>query len=407
MVCDRLPCPIYAVIMSTYLLLRNNKEAGPFTYEEIKELSLKPFDLLWVVGKSAAWRYPGEIPELKSFAPPVPEQVAELQVKKALKEENQEDLQGIKKTEPANVKSRENTNKQNTSPSKSIYVNLPADKSQSGISHSRAIYDANLQSDRDPAYDFSDLLKRKPNRAIRLSGKFLWVSAIIILFGTGILTGFFISDRRKIFSGAENDQKIRAIVKPAVTVPKKEVLPAEAKASVTPAEGSAPAYVDPSVNKLPVSGKSIRNAGKKNQKNNLVPADSLNLIQAHTTAVTDSVQKQNTGNITELLYQKIKAHPESYVSLVTGQYTTGIFGGISSIPITVTNNSTVMMDQVVVNITYIQNNEKIFKTESISFNDLEPGETVTIKAPKSTRGVKITSRIHLINIQKLDLNYSN
>jgi hypothetical protein len=35
--------------------------------EEIKDMSLKSYDLLWVVGKSAAWRYPGEIAELKSL----------------------------------------------------------------------------------------------------------------------------------------------------------------------------------------------------------------------------------------------------------------------------------------------------------------------------------------------------
>jgi hypothetical protein len=58
--------------MSSYLLLRNNKESGPFSFEEVKDMSLKTFDLLWVVGKSAAWRYPGEIAELKSFAPPLP-----------------------------------------------------------------------------------------------------------------------------------------------------------------------------------------------------------------------------------------------------------------------------------------------------------------------------------------------
>jgi len=60
--------------MSSYLLLRNNKESGPFTLDEVQGMSLKTYDLIWVVGKSAAWRYPGEIPELQSFAPSVPEQ---------------------------------------------------------------------------------------------------------------------------------------------------------------------------------------------------------------------------------------------------------------------------------------------------------------------------------------------
>jgi len=65
------------------------------------------------------------------------------------------------------------------------------------------------------------------------------------------------------------------------------------------------------------------------------------------------------------------------------------------------------MDLVVINIDYIQNNEKIFKTESLSFNDLEAGETVTIKAPKSPRGIKIATHIRIVNSRQLDLSYTN
>ncbi len=60
--------------MKCYRLLRSNKETGPFTSEELIEMGLKPYDLIWVDGKSAAWRYPSEINELKSFAPVVEEQ---------------------------------------------------------------------------------------------------------------------------------------------------------------------------------------------------------------------------------------------------------------------------------------------------------------------------------------------
>ena len=72
--------------MSTYLLLRNNKETGPFTIDELKKMSLKAYDLVWVEGKSAAWRYPGEIPEFKSFAPQVPEQPYDRFYKKTVPE---------------------------------------------------------------------------------------------------------------------------------------------------------------------------------------------------------------------------------------------------------------------------------------------------------------------------------
>ena len=65
------------------------------------------------------------------------------------------------------------------------------------------------------------------------------------------------------------------------------------------------------------------------------------------------------------------------------------------------------MDLVVVNIDYVQNNDKVFKSESLSFSALEPGETVTMKAPKSSRGVKIVTHIHVVNPRQVDLSSSN
>jgi len=60
--------------MKTYLLLRNNKEAGPYTAEELISKGLKAYDLVWIEGRSTAWRYPSEIDELKAYAPAVEEQ---------------------------------------------------------------------------------------------------------------------------------------------------------------------------------------------------------------------------------------------------------------------------------------------------------------------------------------------
>lgn len=60
--------------MSTYLLLRDNKQSGPYTLDEITAKGFKKYDLVWVEHKSAAWRYPGEISELKAFAPIIEEQ---------------------------------------------------------------------------------------------------------------------------------------------------------------------------------------------------------------------------------------------------------------------------------------------------------------------------------------------
>jgi hypothetical protein len=60
--------------MPSYRLLRSNKESGPYSLNDLVALGLKPYDLVWVDGRSAAWRYPSEISELKEYAPAVEEQ---------------------------------------------------------------------------------------------------------------------------------------------------------------------------------------------------------------------------------------------------------------------------------------------------------------------------------------------
>ncbi len=395
--------------MSNYLLLRNNKESGPYTLEEIKAMSLKSYDLLWVVGKSAAWRYPGEIIELMAFAPPVPEQFSDGPVKKKQSDISTADSSVNKKSESSNARTREN-NAQRTA-SRSVYVNLPAEKRQVPVPPVRNTYEANLPvvNSQEPVYDFSDLYKKQPTRAVRFSAKLLWISTIILLFGTGILTGFFISDRRKFFSTVANHPQNPPASQPATLDNKKEISPVNFHDSrKISAEETLLPKANPDLTVNSATGRSMSSPGKKDRKNTVEKKDSTLGQTGAFSAVkmTDSI-KQNSIPKTESLYQKIKAHPENFLNLVTGRYSTGLFGGISSFPVTLTNNSPVQFDLVTVNIAYIQNNEKVFKTESLSFNDIEPGETVTLKAPKSPRGVKITMRIQSYSSRALELNNSN
>jgi hypothetical protein len=60
--------------MPNYLLLRSNRQTGPHSLEALIALGMKPYDLVWVEGKSAGWRYPFEIKELQPYAPPAVEQ---------------------------------------------------------------------------------------------------------------------------------------------------------------------------------------------------------------------------------------------------------------------------------------------------------------------------------------------
>ncbi len=60
--------------MIHYRLLRNNQEAGPYTKDQLLQMGLKAYDLIWIEGKSAAWQYPSEMAEFIDFAPPIEEQ---------------------------------------------------------------------------------------------------------------------------------------------------------------------------------------------------------------------------------------------------------------------------------------------------------------------------------------------
>ncbi|WP_276483115.1 hypothetical protein [Paraflavitalea pollutisoli] len=113
--------------MNQYLLLRDNKQTGPYSVEELIKKGLKPYDLVWLDGKSAAWRYPSEIAELKAFAPTVEEQPYDRFYKKqnALKATaaNNTQQQTSKTEEPAPVAAIPT---QQVIANKKIYVTLPA-----------------------------------------------------------------------------------------------------------------------------------------------------------------------------------------------------------------------------------------------------------------------------------------
>ena len=92
-----------------YLLLRNNRQCGPFDLQELLAQELKPLDLVFVEGKSFGWSYPSEIDSLKPFLPP-PEQKTNA--------EQSEELKQYQVQQPTNYS-------ENLVPKKTVYVSLP------------------------------------------------------------------------------------------------------------------------------------------------------------------------------------------------------------------------------------------------------------------------------------------
>jgi hypothetical protein len=93
-------------------------------------------------------------------------------------------------------------------------------------------------------------------------------------------------------------------------------------------------------------------------------------------------------------------HLEKQVNIHTNGYKVGAFGGISDLQCTLVNESKYALESVEVELQYIQANDKVFKTEKLSFRDVGAGAQVTLNAPKSPRGIKIISRVVKINTRE-------
>ena len=53
--------------MSNYLLLRENRQSGPYSLEKLAKVGLQPSDLVWIQGQSEGWVYASEIDELSGL----------------------------------------------------------------------------------------------------------------------------------------------------------------------------------------------------------------------------------------------------------------------------------------------------------------------------------------------------
>jgi hypothetical protein len=106
-------------MQKVYLLLRSNKQTGPYSLEELLQLNLKPFDLVWVDGRSAAWQYPSEIPSLKPYVPETPHaDVPFKPIATSAMEENP-----FQNPDPNPV--RQNLSSQKTDSPKRVFVSVP------------------------------------------------------------------------------------------------------------------------------------------------------------------------------------------------------------------------------------------------------------------------------------------
>ena len=421
--------------MSMYLLLRDNKESGPYSFDELKAKGLKAYDLVWVENKSAAWRYPCEVEELSSFAPAVEEQPFDRFYKKTSSEKDVVAAKYQQKQgEPSAIAGK-----------RIIYVTLPAgknnparesspreivkspvifpDRTVSSYSPSPVLPEASLEEksaqtpvDRNAAVEIMPRANRRPARTNVLQSVAV-VLCVIALLAAGIFIGLSINKDNLGFS-----QKIAAkkdpvnppppVNHPAISLPASSAVPSMQVKSpdTTSTTNLSGAETTIASNTNTLKKPVITGKAKSAQPSQKVQPTPPSLIK-DSAMVGIPVIHREASHRTDMPGDKIdkeviRNNLSSLISVGTNGYTVGTFGGISGVQLTVSNKSVYPLDLVVVEVQYIQANKKVFKTENLYFRGIGPGSALMQEAPNSSRGIKVQYKITLVNSKELGLSYS-
>lgn len=477
--------------MNKYLLLRSNKQSGPYSADELRQMGLKPYDLVWIEGKSAAWRYPGEVDELRPFAPAVEEQPYDRFYKKPEAESAATPVETPAATQPAMQQQQQPVMQQQQQPVmqqqpalqaqqpltqpqqqpqpqipqqqqpvekparkekeyKRVFVTLPSGAAKPQPVEKPAAETTNNHSHiqyQPPAQQPAETKKPEVKTAAdNLSEKELYERKVAIAKEAAEKTGLTSAKKgfaKKAIGEVETDvyypkkrsrlkgvplaaMIIGMIVMTALGIVIGMSLDGN-KGGVSLIKRTDP--VTPANNNQhpPLIPQQQQRGGEdaaSNQTNAQVVADSTGTIATKkpvvktapvtkkNTATTDTNQQDITANVPvkeqpglnkeEAPAKKELPKPsapnlEKMVFVTNNDFEVGPFGGISRLALTVKNTSEYELNLVVVQLEYLKANKEVYKTENLYFRDVAANSTLTVDAPRSSRGNKINYKITLIN----------
>jgi hypothetical protein len=376
--------------MNKYLLLRDNKQSGPYTVPEIIENGIKPYDLVWLEGKSAAWRYPSEIEELKPHAPVVEEQPFDRFYKKA---EPGKDTQSQpeKNTRLEPVIAEESVIRKIDSAPKKVYINFPG-----GATKVAAFLQSKPeQPPVDPMINYMEPVRIQSTPKPESQDKKLLYGAIAAcLILVSLLIINYINQRnniRQLSSLVEQMQKRRqeeslpattALANHPISIPSRTIndeLPAAALKILPPA-GNKIMREKRTLSTAAASAVVFNQPVSDAREKQAVPAEPVKAV---------APQPKEPGK--EDLFKLVSVKPN--------KYRTGVLGGISNLQLVLTNNSNHELQRVAVEIRYLNPEKKVVKTQTVYFEKISPGSQPALDVPKSNRGITIDYNITDIKSQ--------
>jgi hypothetical protein len=396
--------------MNSYILLRSNKETGPFSLAALQEMGLRPTDLIWIECQSMNWRHPYEINELKALladdSKPVPDNSThQVSVADARTSEITDEAVVEKKLVYVELPTATNLAKE-----KKVSVlpdsDLAAIQQYGGIADFEVPKNEITSSETSIKYsrpldeikemyvkNLEQQLQSKKSIAFQIPQKYRQplIYVCLILTGAGVALFFKNTGTTKETVSPQSTQQ--PISSPS-TVPIEE----EEQTQVTPIipEKTELPPITPADEPIISTSEKPKEASIKKsirpQQDDKIPA----------TRPPDKSEEINTPN-----FENTRSRPSvtdninSKLSIQANEYLVGSFGGIRNLEMTLQNNSNYLLDKVAVTIEYLNPEGIIIKTENIYFQSVHAGEKETLAVKKTNRGVKITYKITKIESKEI------
>lgn len=425
--------------MNKYLLLRDNKQTGPYSAAELADKGLKPYDLVWLEGKSAAWRYPSEMEELKPFAPAVEEQPYDRFYKKPAQQVSETITEFkepvVQQQPPVTVKK--------------IYVTMPAAANKSYAATATATQKEQKEQKEvvekpvvpitavatpvtkpvttpvNNATSFSELVQTSPQQTEQTNYNYrprqkpdthkLLLRGIIaacFLLG-GVVIGIAITYNSQ---RSGNQAKLDRLVQQLHEREKQQQAAAQPVTDL-PANINTTKELTGESNVAPLQEpkqQAILSTISKKEKTNTELTENTNTATIPVTkepdvkivpAVVTNKQEENKP-ASEAKAAAARQNIHQLVQVEASAFKTGVLGGISELYFTISNNSPYPVDQVEVEIKYLGPEKRVVKVQYLLFNDLAAGGQKTIEAPRTSRGVSIDYVITKINSKALGIAHA-
>lgn len=427
--------------MQQYRLLRNNKEAGPYTFNELITLGLKPYDLVWVEGKSAAWKYSSEIEELKSYAPVEEEQPFERFYKKKTEQKNTEEEKTLiterQKTKPRyriradwqKVEAGKETLVSTTTETahsattelavpeepkwKKLYSNWQQTKEETPEEITSANVLSNWQT-----HEQKTLQQKKP--ASHLSIAF----GILLIGGAGLYSGFQLINKHQKQSNLEPVAQLQELSadsknettssientpqnQESVSFVNQTNQPTESLEAVKNSQNTS--SFTSNKNKTEPANKPVASVEKASttQEVKIIPEKKNQNTATTTTSTQTNKSTIATGNAIISTTKKAgtitapsaaKKKMEDFVTIKKTDKLTG--NGIQNIHLSIENKTDAIIDFVAVDVTYFDKSGKQQQTETLYAQNLAAHHSIAIKVPDSKNAVSISYKTSLLNIKK-------